>query len=109
MKRYKQPWIESETLSIAIGQGYDLVTPLQSARMIAMIANDGRPVYPHMLKSVLSPSRKKLKDYPVKQEPPVIKREVLETIQEGLIGVVHGAGTARRLSKRLTKSPPPLS
>lgn len=32
-KRYGQEWIESETLSIAIGQGYDLITPIQAAKM----------------------------------------------------------------------------
>lgn len=97
MKRYKKPWIESETLSIAIGQGADLVTPLQNARMIAMIANGGRPLTPHLGKAILDAHHHIVQE--IKKSPgvSVIKPEVLKLIQEGLIGVVYGQGTAGRL------------
>jgi len=38
MKRFKQPWYMGETVISSIGQGYDLVTPLQVARYTGMIA-----------------------------------------------------------------------
>ncbi len=38
MKRFKQPWYQGETVIASIGQGYDLVTPLQVARNTALIA-----------------------------------------------------------------------
>ncbi len=97
MKRFKQPWIQSETLSIAIGQGYDLATPLQNARMIAIIANGGRMITPHLGKMVLGNNRQVLRTIETTVGPPFIKPEVLDLIQKGLIGVVHGAGTAGRL------------
>jgi len=38
MKRYKQPWYMGETVISSIGQGYDLVTPIQVARYTALLA-----------------------------------------------------------------------
>lgn len=38
MKRYKQPWYMGETVIASIGQGYDLVTPLQVARYTGLMA-----------------------------------------------------------------------
>jgi len=38
MKRFKQPWYMGETVISSIGQGYDLVTPLQLARHTGLIA-----------------------------------------------------------------------
>ena len=37
----KEPWYSGETLSAAIGQGYDLVTPVQAALLAATVANGG--------------------------------------------------------------------
>lgn len=49
----KQPWRDSDSLGIAIGQAYDLVTPLQNALMIARFANGKKKIAPHLLKAVL--------------------------------------------------------
>jgi len=44
----KHPWYPGETISVAIGQGPLLVTPLQVAAMMAAVANGGRKVTPHL-------------------------------------------------------------
>lgn len=45
-----EPWYPGETISVAIGQGPLMVTPLQVANYTALIANRGVKVRPHLLK-----------------------------------------------------------
>lgn len=45
------PWYPGDTVNIGIGQGDMLVTPLQLATAVTVIANRGRWVSPRMLKS----------------------------------------------------------
>jgi penicillin-binding protein 2 len=51
MKRFKKSWFLGETVIAAIGQGYDLVTPLQVARYTALVAT-GNLVTPRVAKSI---------------------------------------------------------
>lgn len=46
----RQAWSTGETLNIAIGQGYVLATPLQLAKMTAMLVNGLHPITPHLVK-----------------------------------------------------------
>jgi len=46
----KERWFAGDTANLSIGQGYLLVTPLQIARLVAVIANGGELVQPHVLK-----------------------------------------------------------
>ncbi|HEV7516979.1 MAG TPA: penicillin-binding protein 2, partial [Thermoanaerobaculia bacterium] len=50
LKYRKIPWYPGETISVAIGQGPVLLTPLQMAMMTAIVANGGKKVVPHLLK-----------------------------------------------------------
>ncbi|MBT5257485.1 MAG: penicillin-binding protein 2, partial [Nitrospina sp.] len=43
------PWYPGETISASIGQGYNLVTPLQSVSMISAIASNGFLVRPYIV------------------------------------------------------------
>ena len=51
----KSDWYPGETISVSIGQGPLVVTPLQVAVHTAIIANRGRGVVPHLLMSSDSP------------------------------------------------------
>ncbi|CAO0821019.1 penicillin-binding protein 2 [Desulfarculales bacterium] len=44
-KRFGEPWQDGETLSLAIGQGFNLITPIQLARMVAV--QQGAPGHAH--------------------------------------------------------------
>ncbi len=43
-----RPWYPGDTVNIGIGQGMLLVTPLQLANAVAIIANHGRRIQPHL-------------------------------------------------------------
>ncbi len=46
------PWQRGETISISIGQGFDLTTPLQMAMGYAAIANNGKLWHPYVVKRI---------------------------------------------------------
>ena len=54
-KRTGRPWTKGETLSVAIGQGYNLATPLQMASLMAAVANGGVLYRPQVAERVERP------------------------------------------------------
>ncbi|MCC7203128.1 MAG: penicillin-binding protein 2 [Nitrospirae bacterium] len=98
----KEPWYPGETLSVAIGQGYMSVTPLQQALMVNTVANSGILVRPRILKGVISEIYKRTYEFPpVEVRRTGINAESLRLIKEALRGVVYnpgGTGGAARSS-----------
>ncbi len=47
---YGKDWLPGETISVSIGQGAFLASPLQVANATAMVANQGNHLIPHILK-----------------------------------------------------------
>ena len=98
-KKFKnEPWYPGETISASIGQGYNLVTPLQSARMISTIASGGFLVRPYLVKRIENSDGKLIQEiFPEIRRNIDIDPEVLKHLKEGLRGVVHEAyGTGHR-------------
>jgi penicillin-binding protein 2 len=50
----RERWSQAYTANVSIGQGYDLVTPLQLAMVYATVANRGISYYPKLVQSVTS-------------------------------------------------------
>lgn len=96
----KRKWQEGETLSIAIGQGFDLVTPLQMCVMTATIANGGKVYRPQLVEKVIDPEGNIVENF----KPEIVNELVgldrfLRLIREGMEEVVQGKrGTARRVA-----------
>ncbi len=87
-------WYEGDTLNLSIGQGDHTYTPVQMARYIATIANDG---YLKELSLV-----KKVGDTPIlkNQEPEVSfdDHNYLDLLRQGMLQVNKGAeGTGRKI------------
>jgi penicillin-binding protein 2 len=99
-KRFGQDWLEGETISLSIGQGFNLWTPIQMAAAYASIANGGTRYRPRLVDRVENATG----DVVWKSEPEVsgslaISAESIEIVQRGLRGVVHddhGTGYAMR-------------
>lgn len=53
-KKENREWKVGETLSAAIGQSYHSFTPIQIARYAAILANGGKRIRPHIIKSVVT-------------------------------------------------------
>ncbi len=98
-KRYRESWQRGETLSIAIGQGYNLVTPLQMAVLIAAVGNGGTLYRPRIVKTIKDGHGLVIK----KNEPEITgglpaSKETLDIVRNGLLKAVQGGrGTARRI------------
>ena len=96
-KRFRQPWYPGETPSVAIGQGYLTVTPLQLANMMATVANGGTLYRPRLVSRVESIEGQRVYE----QGPEVIrtielKPETLTRVRNALADVVQGAaGTGK--------------
>ena len=90
-----EPWYPGETISVAIGQGYVTVTPLQMAKVIGMIGNNGIVFQPHVLRGVRGRGGEWIDEWnPAQAVPLALPAHQLEVIQAALAAVVT-EGTAR--------------
>jgi penicillin-binding protein 2 len=96
LKRNGERWYPGETISVAIGQGQNSVTPAGLAVMIATVANGGTRVTPRVVKAVDDGHGWKNVPPPARADAVVFKPETLSALRDGLWLAVNGAGTARR-------------
>lgn len=89
-RRFSEPWVRGETVSAAIGQGFNLVSPLQLAVSYAAIANGGTLVRPRLVQRLESRSGETLHEEPQEMlgSTPV-DADHLARVRRGLTGVVQ--------------------
>ena len=100
-----QGWYISDTLSAAIGQSYNNFTPIQMARYVSMIANDGKSIDTTIVKSIIKPdgteiSKDEINEYVKNKlglgdtnlEDVKISKEDSQAIKKGMRGVTSEAG-----------------
>src|SRR6266571_5216124 len=89
---FKAKWYEGETISVAIGQGYVGITPIQAAWAMGGLTTGGRLKQPHF---VVPQQLKKLgfeareiieEDYPIQES-------TVEIVSKAMWGVVNEGGT----------------
>src|SRR6185369_15619682 len=85
LKARKMPWYPGETISVSIGQGPILMTPVQMAVLTSMVANGGYRVTPHLVRDA-------------KVQAPVrvpLAPDAIEIVHKGMWDVVNDpSGTA---------------
>jgi penicillin-binding protein 2 len=95
MKRHKQKWYAGDTISVGIGQGYNLATPLQLAFATAILAGKGTAFRPHLVKQVKNNNNEVIRE--IATEPLYtldLNPDHLESVRNALIDVTRPGGTA---------------
>lgn len=93
-------WQDGETLSVAIGQGFNLVTPLQMCSMTATLANGGKLYRPQLIEQVIDPEGRITETF----SPELVSEitgldQYFNSIKRGMEEVVQGKrGTARSVA-----------
>lgn len=95
MRRHKQNWYPGDTISVGIGQGYNLTTPLQLAFATAILAANGTAYRPHLVKKILNNNNGVLRE--VAAQPLYtlnLNPDNLRAVRNALVGVTRPGGTA---------------
>ena len=99
-KRFGVPWQEGENLSIAVGQSYDVVIPIQNALLAAQVANGGKRVELHLVESAYDVDGNETYAWqrPEELQDLPIDKEIMKLVKAGMDDVTKPGGTAGRLS-----------
>ncbi|WP_032094020.1 penicillin-binding protein 2 [Necropsobacter rosorum] len=96
-KRYKKPWVQGDTISVGIGQGYWTATPLQLAKALSILINNGKVNTPHLMKSVEGSTTEVYQDPLLYDDITEPKALYWDLAKRGMYNVVNAAnGTARK-------------
>jgi penicillin-binding protein 2 len=107
-KYFKRPadqlWFPGETVNFGIGQGYMLVTPLQLAHYVTVLANGGHSYKPRLVSAIRDTSTGQIRRLPpVKGED--VKSSSAEdwrTVHEGMVATLTRGTAALSAGKGMT-------
>lgn len=106
IRRHKKPWLQGDTIPVGIGQGYWTTTPIQMAKALTTLINNGKTYTPHFLlykkSDILNSNENHPEINPTKYEEPNglidVKSNYWDLVKEGMHKVMFGSrGTARKI------------
>ncbi|MGH8683176.1 MAG: penicillin-binding protein 2 [Burkholderiales bacterium] len=100
-KRFRRPeeqrWYQGDSVSVGIGQGYNLATPMQLAFATAILANNGVVYRPHLVRHVVdqrSSETRPVEPQPVRTVP--LNPKWVNLVKAAMVDVTKPGGTAAR-------------
>ena len=96
-RRFQQKWFAGDTISVGIGQGYNLTTPMQLALATSALANRGVMFRPHLVRHIQDNQTAGLRS--IEMQPSatiVLNEENLARVRRAMIEVTRPGGTAAR-------------
>lgn len=100
---YQKNWQVADSVTIAIGQGFNHYTPLQMAFATSIIANEGKAIRPHFLDKVIDKNGIVLSTYIAESEIIPIPKKEINFIKSAMENVVEN-GTAQSIGRNLEYS-----
>jgi len=104
LARFGVAWQPGETISIAIGQGYNTATPIQLANAYAAVANNGEYFTPRIVKRVETDDGEIIEEFPTEKKGVLpMSQENIQLLKKALWGVVNepgGTGGQARVAGR---------
>ncbi len=94
VKRYGKDWPRSIMASLGIGQGEVNVTPIQLAKYVSLIANNGKSFVPHVVKGYIDNKTRKMIPLTFPKIDIGISQKAIDIVKHGMYLVVQGNGTA---------------
>ena len=85
-KTYKQSWKIGETMITGVGQGFLTTTPIQLAVMTAMIANNGKRIFPSIYKNI---DQGNINDNQVFTTQTLYQKKFFSLIKSGMFSAVN--------------------
>jgi penicillin-binding protein 2 len=106
-KYFKRPadqiWFPGETVNFGIGQGYMLVTPLQLAHHVTVLANGGHSYKPRLVSAVREPNGRIRRIPPVKgDEVKLSSQAEWRIVHEGMAATLTRGTAAYTAGKKMT-------
>ena len=95
-RRFNQVWYPGDTISVGIGQGYFLATPIQLAVATSIIANKGNKVVPKLLLSDNSSNINLVSNF---NSESFLSN--IEYVKDSMVAVTSSEGTAYSSGKNL--------
>lgn len=96
-KRYKKPWVQGDSISVGIGQGYWIATPLQLAKATAVLVNNGKVNTPHLMKDVMASEIKPYQDPLLYDDIKNVPLRYWQIAKQGMYNVINSSnGTGRK-------------